>query len=71
MLFNNYKEMKDYFEKKYPNIRFSLSGYILCLRNNDNDLIVNYDLRFTNFITLDNNISHINARSLLNLNYKI
>ena len=69
MLFNNYKDILGYFEKTYPNIRFSLSGYILSLKNNDNDLIVNYDLRFTNFILLDNDINHLHAKCTMDLNY--
>jgi hypothetical protein len=71
MLFNRYKDMLEYFEKTYPNIRFSLSNHILSLRNNDNDLIVNYDLRFTNFILLDSDINHLHAKCMMDLNYKI
>jgi len=70
MLFNSYKEMLKYLEKNYKNIRFSISCHILSLRNLDNDLIVNYDLRCTNFLLIDSDISHINARSILELNYK-
>jgi hypothetical protein len=70
MLFNSYDDILGYCEKTYPNIRFSLSGYILSLRNQDNDLIVNYDLRFTNFILLDGDINHLHAKCMMDLNYK-
>ena len=69
MFFNSYKDILVQFENNYPNIRFKLSGYILSLRNNDNDLIVNYDLRFTNFILLDNDINHLHAKCTMDLNY--
>ena len=73
MLFNSYKDMFKSLQQECDKIKLSLNNEILMVRDLDNDLIVNYNLKYTNYFLLKEDLIKLNSKSLkdlIKLNYK-